>query len=285
MEKRTVFVRTEKVENVMIEFNHYLNTSDVVSGKNQSFWQEVVEFEKEEKRTTKIQARKLIFELPLEWQTLQMKHLKKRCGKMIRKMLYGSVGYTYFIRTATNNEYNFHMIVLFSERMESDLFVVEKRDQYRCSETGKIVKSTCETAVKVSEKGTIKKDENGRALVNIARFGIKNKKFKTKGWLHQVKQMTLKYYRNYSVNYTLDSQARFTQVRYSGGTVKQKKMILSVNSYTQKIDVYIAKNPKSRKARIITDQLELLLQKNEFKEALEYMSKVLKLQVMRSYVL
>lgn len=276
MKKRTIFIRVEKVENAIMEFKHYLNTSDVIAGKSHSFWQEIVQFEKEEKRSTKIQARKLIFELPLEWKQLQSKHLKKRCGKMIRKMLYGSVGYTMFIRTATNNENNFHMIVLFSERMESDLFVVEKRDQFRCSETGKIVKSTHTKAVRVAEKGTIKKDENGRAIVNIAKFGIKNKKFQTKLWLYQLKQAVVQYYKRYNVIYMLEKQLRFTQVRHAGGSTRQKKMIYAINSHIKQIDAYISRNPKSKQAQMIINQLEFFLQKNELKEGLAYMSKVLK---------
>lgn len=275
--KRTIFVRVGKVTDVFKAYKHYKSTSDCVSGKDISFWKEVIDFEKSQ-GDTKNQARSLLFELPLEWQTLHEKHLKKRCGKLVRQIMKGSVGYTVFIRTATNNNQNFHMVVLFCERMQADLFIVEKRDQYRCKNTGKIVSKNSETAIKIKSKGDIKKGENGRGLVNLAAFGIKNKKYKTKEWIHKIKQLTIQYYKRYSQNYTMLKQGRFSQVRYSGGTKRQKRMLLAVNSHVKKVGEYIAKNPKTKKARAIQEKLESLLQKNEFREALNYMSNLLKLK-------
>lgn len=275
MTKRTIFVRIDKTENVLKAYDHYLNTSDIIGGKTVNFWNEVVSFEKAQGNRIKIQARTLLFELPLEWKQIPERQLKKRCTKLLRKIFYNCIGYTYFIRTATNNERNFHMIVLFSERMAAELFVYESRDQYRCSRTGQIVSKESQSAVKIVSKGDIKKGADGKAVVNTAAFGIKNAKYKTREWLYEVKKITLKHFCLYKAGYLLDSMSQFNQIRYSGWSNRVKRFLRSFNYMIVKISEYIKKNPKSKKAKTIVLTIEEFLKEKRLKESIKYIDYVL----------
>lgn len=195
----------KKQENIVLRHNEELDFSPYV------------DFEKElsKKQGKKInEGRELIFALPNEWAELEEEELRKRCLEISNQSLGKSTDFCFAIHW-NESLTNLHMHLIFSERTKEEGLkqATYKRDVW-LKKDGTLAKSKSERYEKIHSKGDFKFTKDGLPQYekNKVNFSNKDTKYKTKAWLHEVKEN----YRNllinkYKTKFKEKSPERFTK--------------------------------------------------------------------------